>query len=215
MALFSVRFAATAGLLVGALVLGGLTSRRIPEALAVPLEQIDADIAGWKAVGDRQLSAGVIKQLDPTSYLSRTYRKGATEADLFIAYYAQQRAGESMHSPKHCLPGSGWEIWQHGSAVVPVNGQQIRINKYSIQNQGTRMVMSYWYQSRTRIVTSEYIGKLLLAQDTLLSGRTAGSIVRIILPDTGDAEKDTIMLASHIIPLVQRSFGYEGPLSAR
>ena len=62
----------------------------------------------------------VVRALDPTSYLSRTYRKGSNDADLFIAFYAQQRAGESMHSPKHCLPGSGWEIWKHDSAPVPI-----------------------------------------------------------------------------------------------
>jgi hypothetical protein len=39
------------------------------------------------------------------------------------------------------------------------------------------MLMFYWYQSRNRIVANEYLGKILLAKDTLLTGRTAGSIV--------------------------------------
>ena len=70
----------------------------------------------------------------PRPILSRAYGKDSKELDLFIAFYAQQRAGESMHSPKHCLPGAGWEIWQHDSALVLTGGQQYEVNKYSIQN---------------------------------------------------------------------------------
>ena len=112
-----------------------------------------------------------------------------------------------MHSPKHCLPGSGWEIWKHGSALVPVRGAQFEINRYSIQNSGTRMLMYYWYQSKTRIVASEYLGKLLLARDTIMTGQTAGSIVRITLPDTPAANQEAVAFASKLIPSVERCFG--------
>ena len=116
--------------------LSGLTARRIPEPLAVPLDQIDSTIEGWKAAGDRILPAPTLHALSPTAYLVRTYQKDTANLDLFIAYYAQQRAGESMHSPKHCLPGAGWEIWKHDSVSIPVHGNPVQINKYSIQNSG-------------------------------------------------------------------------------
>src|SRR5208337_3803033 len=117
--------------------LSGLTARRVPEPLAVPLDQIDSQIEGWTAAGNHTLSASTLHALDATSYLDRTYRKGNSQLNLFIAFYAQQRAGESMHSPKHCLPGAGWEIWNHDSAFIPVRGTKVEINKYSIQNSGT------------------------------------------------------------------------------
>ena len=69
------------------------------------------------------------------------------------------------------------------------------------------MLMFYWYQSKTRIVSSEYLGKILLAQDTILNGHTAGSIVRIMLPDTPSASADGIAFASRLIPEVERCFG--------
>ena len=200
-------FAVTAGLLLGTTLLSGLTGRRVPEPLALPLEQIDSSIEGWSSAGDRTLDAPTLHALAPTAYLSRTYRKDQTQLDLFIAYYAQQRAGESMHSPKHCLPGSGWEIWKHDSAPIPLRGGAVEVNKYSIQNAGMRMVMYYWYQSKTRIVASEYLGKILLARDTVLSGHTAGSIVRIMVPDTPAANPDGVAFAAHLIPEVERVFG--------
>jgi EpsI family protein len=200
-------FAATAALLLGTTLLSGLTAHRIPEPLVLPLDRIDPQIEGWMAAGDHTLPAPTLHALDATSYLARTYQKGNSQLDLFIAFYAQQRAGESMHSPKHCLPGAGWEIWKHDSAFIPAHGRQVQINKYSIQNAGARMLMFYWYQSKTRIVASEYLGKVLLAQDTILNGHTAGSIVRIMLPDTPTASADGVAFASRLIPEVERCFG--------
>jgi EpsI family protein len=153
------------------------------------------------------LGARVLKVLLPTSYLARTYQKGDQQLGLFVAFYAQQHAGESMHSPKHCLPGSGWEIWNYDSVLIPVAGRQVRVNKYSIDHTGQRMLMFYWYQSRQRIIASEYLGKLLLVRDALVDGRTAGSIVRITIPDAAGASDEAITFASGLIPQVERCFG--------
>jgi len=185
----------------------GLSERREPEYLARPLETIDKQITGWTMTGDEPLGERVLERLQLTSYISRIYEKQGTKLGLFIAFYAQQRAGESMHSPKHCLPGSGWEIWKHDSAMIPVNGSQVQINQYSIQNSGQRMLVFYWYQSKRRIIASEYMGKILLAKDALVDGRTAGSLVRITLPDTATAPAEARAFASLLIPEVQRCFG--------
>lgn len=189
--------------------LGGyaLSERRKPDFLAQPLETVDKQITGWTATGEEPLTTGVLNRLQLTSYIARTYEKRGNKLGLFIAFYAQQKAGESMHSPKHCLPGSGWEIWKHDSAMVPVGGTQVQINQYSIQNTGQRMVVFYWYQSKRRIIASEYMGKILLAKDALFDGRTAGSLVRITLPDTPSAAAEGTQFASVLIPQVQRCFG--------
>jgi EpsI family protein len=203
----SVPFVATTVILAGTIVTGSLLSRRVPEVLERSLEEIGSVIDGWTSINEKQLDAGVLKSLTPTSYLARTYQKGESQLDLFIAFYAQQRAGESMHSPKHCLPGSGWEIWRHGSAMIPIDGRQVEVNKYSIQNNGARMLMFYWYQSKSRIIANEYLGKVLLARDTLLTGRSGGSIVRVIVADKEDAGREGLSFVSKLIPDVQRCFG--------
>jgi EpsI family protein len=203
----SLSFTATVALLAGTILLSDMSAHRIPSPLALPLMQISPTIAGWAAAQDQTLPAGTVRALDATSYLSRPYRKDSKELDLFIAFYAQQRAGESMHSPKHCLPGAGWEIWQHDSALVSTAGKQFEVNKYSIQNAGKRMLMFYWYQSKSRIIASEYLGKIMLARDSIVTGRTAGSIVRITLPDSPGASEAGVRFAAQLIPEVQRCFG--------
>jgi hypothetical protein len=51
------------------------------------------------------------------------------------------------------------------------------------------------------------MGKLLLVREALLENSTAGSIVRIIVPDRPGALESARAFASELIPQVRRSFG--------
>jgi EpsI family protein len=141
-----------------------------------------------------------------TSYLSRTYSKAGETLGLYIAYYDQQRSGESMHSPKACLPANGWEIWKVDSAQVPVQGRNVTINQYSVRHISEKAVVLYWYQSRERIIASEYLGKLLLVRDALFDGRTSGSLVRVTVIDKPEAVQHGLEFVSEVIPQVKRCF---------
>jgi hypothetical protein len=68
------------------------------------------------------------------------------------------------------------------------------------------MIVLYWYQSKERIIASEYSGKILLAKDALLQNGTAASIVRIIVPDTPGALETASGFAAELIPQVERCF---------
>jgi EpsI family protein len=205
--MISQKFILTSGLLAATFAAAKFTERRYPTALAAPLTSIAGQLAGWSATANEKLSDRVESTLAASSYLSREYHRGKDELNLFIAFYEQQRAGESMHSPKHCLPGGGWEIWDYASAQVPVGSQTVKINKYFIQNGGQRLVMLYWYQSRQRIIASEYLGKFFLVKDALFEGKTDGSIVRITLTDQPGAVENGVQFATSLIPEVQRCFG--------
>src|SRR5258708_5022946 len=88
-----------------------LADNRPPESLATPLASLPKQLSGWSTFREPQIDAASLQTLSATSYLARLYRKNNVELDFFTAYYAQQKAGENMHSPKNCLPGNGWEIW--------------------------------------------------------------------------------------------------------
>src|SRR5213593_4884355 len=115
---FSWRFGLTVVILSTTLAASKLSERRRPESLGRPLESIETQLGGWTGGPNQTLAGDVLTVLKPTSYLSRPYRKDGKQIELFIAHYAQQRAGESMHSPKNCLPGSGWEVWDYGTVGV-------------------------------------------------------------------------------------------------
>lgn len=199
-------------LLVTLLVLGAtlvtakMSDQRKPEPLAAPLEAVPNDIEGWEVARDSRLKEETENVLKASDYLSRRYVKDQRFIDFFVAYYAMQEAGEAMHSPKNCLPGGGWEIWNYEDAVVQTaDGRQETINKYYIQKGQQRLIVYYWYQNRERVVASEYYAKVCLVWDALVKRRTSGSIVRLMVPDVDWAEEAGLEFAGQIIPILDQS----------
>ena len=200
-------FAATFLMLAATLAASMITSYRRSQPLVQPLDSISLQLAGLNGADQAPLEDVVLRELKPTSYITRTYTGPGFAAGLFVAFYAQQRAGESMHSPKHCLPGSGWEIWKYDTVEVPVGNRRFLVNNYSISRENNRQLVLYWYQSKQHIFSSEYVGKLLLARDALLQNSTSALIVRIIVPDQPGAVDQARLLASNLIPQIERCFG--------
>ena len=185
-----------------------LTNRRVIANLAAPLESIPSVIDGWSVLKTEALDPRTLQVLLPTSYISRVYTKNGRQLGLFIAYYSVQRAGETMHSPKNCLPGSGWEILRQDSTSVPVQGCPTRINKYSIQRTGQRSLVFYWYQSKDRVIASEALGKVMLVRDSLMDGNTGGLLARVTVSDSGPDAADGEAFATQIIRELKRCFGH-------
>ena len=111
-----------------------------------------------------------------------------------------------MHSPKNCLPGNGWEIWQYDTRDIDVQGRKVRINVDQVSHDGERHLLLYWYQSKHRIIASEYLGKFLLLRDAVLDGDTSGAIVRIMMPSHPTAADEAIQFAKTMIPALHECF---------
>lgn len=180
---------------------------RPEEPLAQSLDTIPMVVGGWEGQPDPPLRGDILGSLTPSSYLSRTYRRGQETINMFVVYYANQKAGESMHSPKHCLPGAGWEILSYGESDLPVADRSVRVNRDIIQKDGTRMAVLYWYQSRRRVIADEFRAKLYLIRDAMVDHRTGGSIVRIVFSADARSAAVGTEFASAIFPFVQRSLG--------
>ncbi len=197
----------TVSMLAGTLTATNLAARRKPQPLAQSLDTIPTVIDGWSGTQGADLSDEVQGVLKATSFLSRVYQRGGNAIDLFIAFYAEQHAGENMHSPRNCLPGNGWEMGPRSSELVTVGDQRYTINRYVVQKDLERLTVLYWYQSRSGIVANEYLGKVLLIRNTILDGATAGSIVRLTFADRPGAIPEAVGLAAHLIPEVRKCFG--------
>lgn len=111
---------------------------------------------------------------------------------LYIGYYQAQHKNELIHSPKHCLPGSGWstEQQQQISIQLPANNQHQKINRLLMQNGMERQLVQFWYQGRGHVIASEYLDRALMVWDSLTRRRSDGSLVRLTGPGD-DLERDT------------------------
>jgi EpsI family protein len=199
--------AVAALMLAGTLLASFVAGNRMPHPLARSLDRIPMEIDGWAASPGPVPSDRELELLAATSYLSRGYRRTGRDLSLFIAYYAMQRAGESMHTPKNCLPAAGWEILKYDQAEVPFGVRTERINKFTVQNGDARALVLYWYQTKDRIFASEYEGKGFLLWDAMTKGRTDGSVVEITTADNPEAVNDALAFARAIVYEMKLSFG--------
>jgi EpsI family protein len=177
-----------------------------------PLAEFPGAVGSWKQVGEGTVSDAIAGVLKSDDYLLRSYRdsQGRT-AEMFVAYYAFQQAGETMHSPKNCLPGWGWKPVQndHIALASGSDGRPIEINRYIVEKDGRQSVVLYWYQAHGRVIASEYAGKAYLVWDALRYNRRDGSLVRFVVPvprggSVSDATRTGLDLAAAGFQLLPR-----------
>ena len=147
------RLVALSGLLIGAVVVLRASVPETPQLTRVPLEQLPAVVGGWQLAGNLAIDDESLKVLRADDYVSRLYVRGATTAELFIAYYATQRQGDTMHSPMNCLPASGWQPMKMNRAqIATASGGLVNANRAVIQKGLDKDLMFYWYQSHGRTI---------------------------------------------------------------
>jgi len=175
------------------------------------LESFPKQAGSWKMTGEKTIDPETAAVLKADDYMLRLYRaQTGRQVEFFIAYYRTQKAGESMHSPRNCLPGGGWEIVSSDEVRLTENGPEaIQINRFIIENGRERALMLYWYQAICRVIASEYWGKFYLVWDAARTGRRDGAIVRLVVPvakgSDGMAElKSGLDLAEAARPLLPR-----------
>jgi EpsI family protein len=177
---------ARAGVLVAALLAGNVMLARLtkekPVLLRQDFQRFPAAIGGWKVREVSGLRPGEANVLKADDYLLRTYERNGLQVGLFVAYYRSQKSGDTMHSPKNCLPGAGWEPVSNEVVRIPATTGTFDANHMLIARDQVQQEVLYWYQANSRIFASEYRGKVYLAYDALRKGRTDGAIVRVIGP---------------------------------
>ena len=150
-----------------------------------PLADFSIPGTSWSLVQELEIdkeTAEILKADDLTSriYQNRNTGQGAT---LFVAYFDTQRTGKTPHSPKNCLPGSGWTPSQAGAVNIPVAGEAkpITVNRYVVSRGDNQSIVLYWYQSHNRVVASEYSAKIYTILDAIRYNRSDTALVRVVV----------------------------------
>ena len=152
--------------------------------MAKSLKEFPKQILIYSQVADVPMDKETLEVLKPTDYLTRAYyAPGAGEIGLYIAYFQTQRGGQTIHSPKNCLPAAGWNPTVNTVTTLDLpDGRHVPVNKYIVRKGLDEQVVLYWYQSHGRVVANEYLGKFYLAMDALRLNRTDAALIRVTAP---------------------------------
>ena len=154
------------------------------------------------------LDSETIDGLKATDYYSGDFVQatGAPSVNLFVAYYDSLAKGAAIHSPRVCLPGSGWEFasFEERNFADLANGAPGTYNYAVVQKGEQKILMYYWYQQRERRTANEFSMKYYLLVDNLFKSRKDGALVRLYTPILASAgEKGEAEAATRLRSFVQ------------
>ena len=174
------------------------------------LDSFPNQLGEWSGT-DIEIEQEVRDVLGPGDFLLRDYEDknpSHPQIDLFIAYFASQRAGDTIHSPKNCLPGAGWTPVSSRRITLSVPGHApFPANRYVIAKNDSRQLVLYWYWAHDRGVASEYWAKYYLIADSIKMNRSDGALVRLMTPmlegESADTAQARVMkLGSNFLPML-------------
>lgn len=205
------RFLMAVVLLAGAALFLQARSRNEVLPARPPLSSFPEQLGSWTGTSI-EISKEIRDVLGPGDFLLRVYRSDNEQpiADLFIAYFPTQRSGDTIHSPKNCLPGAGWTPIDSRRITLSVDGHApFPVNRYVIAKGSDRQLVLYWYWAHDRAVASEYWAKIYLVTDSIRMNRSDGSLVRLttqMLPgESADAAMQRLTpFAGQVVPLLNQ-----------
>jgi len=204
------RFAIAVLLLVGTALLLQARNRGEVFPARKPLASFPEQLGNWSGT-DVEIGKEIRDVLGPGDFLLRIYRPDDHQqpsTDLFIAYFPSQRTGDTIHSPKNCLPGAGWTPVDSARISLSVPGHaSFPVNRYVIAKGSDRLLVVYWYLAHDRALASEYWAKIYLVTDSIKMNRSDGSLVRLttrMLPgESVDAAMTRLQpFAGQVVPLL-------------
>ncbi|MEO8050628.1 MAG: exosortase C-terminal domain/associated protein EpsI [Acidobacteriota bacterium] len=167
--------------LQGALIYSAVRPESAPSGR--PLAQFPVALGSWTLVQEGVIDADTQAVLKADDLLNRFYSANGLGANLFIAAFRSQRNGKAPHSPKNCLPGSGWTPLDSSQVSIDVGAKlPIQVNRYVVAHGDERSLVLYWYQSRDRAIASEYTAKFWVVVDAMRLNRTDTALVRVVVP---------------------------------
>jgi len=183
---------------IAALFTVGIDTQRSLSLRASLADVIPVEVAGHYGE-DKLISDADVEAAGVTDYLMRDYRSFS----LYIGYYNRQLRGKTIHSPKNCLPGAGWEALASRTVQIETPSDTITVNRYLLQREEQRALVLYWYQGRGRVQANEYLVKWDLLRDSALRQRSDEALVRIVVPVRSTEDSAFALasrMASEVIP---------------
>lgn len=157
-----------------------------------PLDQFPQKIGNWTMTGQARFDERVLAVLLPTDYLSRSYVDAAgNRLSLYIGFHDGGPDSGPIHSPKQCLPGSGWNYLSNEVKQVNLDGESIPYVSAIYQKDTEKQLFLYWFQVRDQILTNEYALKLAMIKNSVLSNRRDSAFIRLSVMGAESEEEAT------------------------
>lgn len=154
-----------------------------------PLAEIPQQQGVWRMVSQSRFSDEVLEVLKPTDYLSRSYvDRDGNRVGFYLGYHGGGPGSGGIHSPKNCLPGSGWLKVSSESGSLKVAEENIHLVRAVYQNGYSKELFIYWFQVKGQTLANEYTLKLAEVTNSIFQNRRDSAFIRLSVPVDQDLD---------------------------
>jgi exosortase D (VPLPA-CTERM-specific) len=161
--------------------------------LEVPInksfDQFPRIVSGWRMTQEFAMPDNIQKVLKASDTLTRRYvtAEGKT-VELYVGYHGGGKESGEIHSPKHCLPGSGWFEVSAKRRSLDVSGAKVNLVQAVYQKGDSRQLFLYWFQVQDKTISDEYSLKIAEITNSIIKRRRDASFIRISIPFESDEQ---------------------------
>ena len=155
-----------------------LSSQRSVVTQLPSFTRLPAALDGWYSE-DFSMTENVAAVLDADAALQRCYRHpNGSVVWLFLAYFSEQQVNSQIHSPRHCVPGGGWNVVSLQQETVQLAHGPESVACMNLERSGQEEQILYWFRTQGGTVTGEYALKWDLVRNALARKPTNALFVR-------------------------------------
>jgi exosortase A len=157
---------------------GQMAGRAIPAINgSLPVPSVSG---GWRSI-DGQVSDWSAVYPEAHATLRKSFVKGPSKVDLYVAYYTSERAGAELVSSSNAV--SDPERWARASSTAGtgrVDGADRPVHRVRMVNhQNGNRIAYQWYWIGGRVTSNPYVAKLFQVMNQVLSGEEAAASIVI------------------------------------
>ncbi len=160
-----------------------VTHYRAPVGLRADFQKLPLTKDQW--IGQpEELPQPIVEMLSPDEIFAASFRnpEGA-QVQVFVDYYSPENTVGAIHSPRNCLPGSGWIISGMTPQVIEFGNRKINAVRFYLNRDRSHQVMDFWYVTRMGETASDYRLKINTMVSSLILRPTDKAFVRFVTAD--------------------------------
>ena len=148
--------------------------------------------------------------LKPKAIFSATYTNSqGIQIHLLFDYFVTAGSFGGPHSPRNCLPGSGWVITGQQKRTIAVGSREISAGRLLLRLDRTRQIVDFWYVTNYGETASDYLFKFYSMISSLTLQPRDVAFVRLICADDPASQAALEEFEALFVPEINRFLPFE------
>ncbi len=132
----------------------------------------------------------VLELLQPKDILMARFRNDVgDEVSLLFDFFSSSGSFGGPHSPRNCLPGTGWIIDSVTDRKIIVHSKEITIGRFNLRFEDRSSIMDFWYITNFGETANDYTFKFYSMMTSLTFQERNVGFIRIIAENSEDGIK--------------------------